>query len=558
VTGERFDAVIVGSGAGGGTMAFALARAGARVLLLEAGPRYVPERDYRLHLPGWEQSPFPDRVDPGPRQTYAPLQALDGAPGDLRSWNHLRGRLVSGARRVPWGYVHAVGLGGSTLRYTGEAHRLHPGAMAMRSRFGVAADWPLDYAELEPYYLDAERHVGVAGAGGDPVRWRSAPYPLPPHPMSHASRRIGAGAARLGLTWTPNPLAVLSRPRAGRPACNYCGQCGRGCPRRDKGSVDVTWIAAAEASGRCTVRTGCAVTRVEAGPGDRVRAVHFRDEHGRDAEALGAVVIVAAGAVETPRLLLASGGPHAPGGLANESGEVGRNFMETLSWTASGLHPERLGSHRGLPADAICWDHNAPDAIAGVIGGCRFTQHTAEADLAGPIAYARRVVGGWGAEHKQRMRDTFGRVLSVGAIGESLPHPQSRVDLDPSERDAAGVPKARIHSHVDAAAVARLRFMADTCRAILDAAGVDALFEEVGTLDVFNATHVSGTCRMGADPATSVVDAHCRSHRWRNLYVVDASVFPSSGGGEGPALTVQALALRAARHVARALAAGEA
>jgi choline dehydrogenase-like flavoprotein len=523
------------------------------VLLLEAGPAYDPASDYRLHRPDWERSRFPAKVPTTARQTVAPLQKLSSSHKHLRSWNVVRGLLNPRAIRGNFGYQHVVGLGGSTLHFTGEAHRMHPGAMRMRSRFGVAADWPIRYEDLERYYIEAERIVGVAGPDGDRVRHRSAPYPLPAHALSHASRKLAAGAGKLGLTWTPNPYAALSRPYDGRPACNYCGNCNRGCPRLDKGSVDVTFLRKARGSGRCTIRTEARVTLIGAGARDRVAHVEYVDAGGRRHKAATRALVLAGGAVETPRLLLASAGRNAVNGFANESGQVGRNFMETALWGSSGLHPEPLGSHRGLPADAICWDYNAPDAIPGIVGGCRFTPGMAESDLVGPIAYATRVVEGWGKQHKQRMRETFGRVLSVLAIGESLPGPRSFVDLDPDAKDAEGMPRARMHSHLDEVELARLAFMATKAREILKASGVSRIVEEYGSYDLFGPSHVFGTCRMGQDPASSVVDGYCRSHRWKNLYIVDASVFPSSGGGEGPSLTIEAIALRAADALAASL-----
>ena len=550
---RQHDVIVIGSGAGGGAAAYGLARRGVSVLLLEAGPSYDPTTDYRLARSDWERSAFPSKVSTVGRQTIAPLQALDPSRRHLRSWNHVLGPTNPGAIRASWGYQHVVGLGGTTLHFTGEAHRLHPAAMKMRTRFGVAADWPIGYSDLEPHYVEAERVVGVAGADNDAVRTRSAPYPLPPHPLSYASQKLGEGARKLGLSWTPNPYAALSQPYDGRPGCNYCGQCLRGCPRLDKGSVDVTFLAKARASGKCTIRTESRVTRIEAGPRDRVAHVEYADVKGRRHRVSARAIVVACGAVETPRLLLAAAGRHAPLGLANESGQVGRNFMETLFWVASGLHPEPLGSHRGLPSDAICWDYNAPDAIRGVIGGCRFTSGVTEADLGGPIAYAARVVGGWGARHKRAMRSSFGRALTVAAVGESLPSARSFVDLDPQAKDADGTPRARVHSYLDERELARLEFMAAKSREILKASGVTQMIEEYGAYDTFAATHVFGTCRMGDDPRASVVDRDCRSHRWKNLYVVDASVFPSSGGGEAPSLTIEALALRAAGTIAASL-----
>jgi choline dehydrogenase-like flavoprotein len=533
VADPEYDVVIVGSGAGGAAAAWALTTDGARVLLLEAGPAYDPASDYRLDRDDWERTRFPEKVPSRNRQSFAPMQRLDARWDHLRSWSRLSGRLVRTDRRAVWAYHHVVGLGGSTLHFTGEAHRLNPAAMRMRSRFGVGADWPLDYAALEPLYAELERLIGVAG----PDR------PLPPHPLCYASQKLAEGCRTLGLSFVANTRAALSRPYDDRPACNYCGNCTRGCPRLDKGTADLTFIRHAAATGRLTIKTSSPALRVETGADDRVTGVVFADPAGGRARATGRAYVLACGAVETPRLLLVSDG------LANESGLVGRNLMETVAWNATGLHPEPLGSHRGLPADGIVWDYNAPDAIPGVIGGCRFTNGTMEADLVGPIAYARRVVGGFGRGHKAAMRQNFGRALAVGAVGESLPNDGTFVDLDPARRDAAGLPLARIHSRVDEDALKRLTFMAETSRAILKAAGAAEIVEEYGTYDAFAATHVAGTCRMGHDPRESVVDALGRSHRWRNLFIADASVFPSTGGGESPALTIGALAVRTGRGI---------
>jgi choline dehydrogenase-like flavoprotein len=224
--------------------------------------------------------------------------------------------------------------------------------------------------------------------------------------------------------------------------------------------------------------------------------------------------------------------------------------METLLWISNALHTDSIGSNRGLPVDSICWDYNAPDAIPGVVGGCRISPSMAESDLLGPVNYARRVVKGWGRAHKASLRKTFGRVLSLAGICESLPHQNSYVDLDPQTKDASGVPVARIHSFVDDMAAKRIEFMAGLCRDVLAASGASEIFEEFGSYDIFGSTHVFGTCRMGKDDKESVVDAGCRSHRWKNLYIIDASVFPSSGGGESPGLTIQALALRAVDNMA--------
>jgi choline dehydrogenase-like flavoprotein len=546
------DAVVVGSGPGGGAIAWSLARQGAKVTIVEAGPAYDYTSDYRLDRPDWEQQLFPEKAHQETGYSFAELQPLEPRWRHLRSWNKVRGAANETDRRIGWAYHHVRGVGGSTLHYLGEAHRLHPAAMSLRSRFGLGADWPFGFDVLEPFYEEAERAIGVAG----PPDWgerRRGPFPLPPHPLSYASQRIAEGCGKLGLTLRANSLAILSTPYQDRPNCNYCANCIRGCPRADKGSADIAFVAPAVATGRCSVETDWQAVFVEPGKDDRVAAVHCVDDTGAWRTFRGRAYVIACGAVNTPRLLLASSNGHAPNGLANESGEVGRNFMETLFWTASGLHPQPLGSHRGVPADATCWDFNAPDAIAGVIGGCRFTAGAGQADLVGPIAYATRVVDGWGREHRARLRAAFGRALTISAIGEFLPNDRTFIDLDPARTDQRGLPYARIHSFLPEMELQRLTFMAERARAILHAAGVAEIFEEFGSYDIFNSTHVFGTCRMGRDPATSVVDADGRSHRWRNLFICDASVFPSSGGGEAPSLTIAALGLKAGTAAGRYL-----
>ncbi|MEQ8663673.1 MAG: GMC family oxidoreductase N-terminal domain-containing protein, partial [Gammaproteobacteria bacterium] len=458
MTTPATDVVVIGAGAGGGACAWALTAAGLHVTVLEAGPAYDPGRDYRVDTPVWELDGFPHKVAPGGRQTVAPLQPLAAGFAHLRARNALHGALTRGERRSNWGYQHVAGVGGSTLHFTGEAHRLHPRAFTLARDHGVGADWPLDYAALEPWYEQAEQIVGVAAATDDGRTPRRRPPPLPPHAPSYASQRLGAGARALGLGWVANPLAVLSAPWRGRPPCNYCGQCARGCPRRDKGSVDLTFIADARASGRCTIVSEASVTNIVRGERDRVRGVEYHDAAGALQRLAARAVVVACGAVETPRLLLNCDG------LGNESGQVGRHFLETLYYVVSAEHPEPLGSHRGHPADSICWDFNAPDAIPGIPGGCRFTPGMAETDLTGPLAYARRVVGGWGRAHHAAMRARFGHVLTVAAIGETLPHARAFVDLDADARDARGLPRARINAWLGDSDLGRLDFMARTAR----------------------------------------------------------------------------------------------
>jgi choline dehydrogenase-like flavoprotein len=461
--------------------------------------------------------------------------------------------MVRSGTREPLGpgYWHVQGVGGTTLAFVGESHRLHPEAMKLRSRFGTGFDWPVAYEDLEPYYTLCEQLIGVAGPADQGARWRSSPFPLPAHPLSPAATRLQAAAGRLGMQWQANSRAALSAVYDGRPPCNYCGNCSRGCPLGDKGSADVTFIRKAENTRRLSLKENSRLVRIHPARDGHIASIEYvtgKTSHRVDTP----VVVLAAGAIQTPRILLSSKSRKYPEGLANSSAQVGRNFMETLFWSSSGIVPQLTNSHVGLPSDAICWDFNSPQGIPGVIGGCRFNSGVQEIGLVGPIAYASRVVKGFGSTLKAGVREKFGHCLSVGAIGEFLPNEETLVDLDPIRKDEFGTPLPRIHSHLGPQEIRRLRFMATQARRLLDEAGVSERVEELSAWDMFSATHVFGTCRMGNSGDDSVVDAQGRSYDHPNLFITDASVFPSTGGGESPSLTIHALAVRTADSIVRA------
>lgn len=549
---DEFDVVIIGSGAGGGACGWSLSKQGVRVCLIEAGSAYNYQKDYLLHRNDWESHGFPEKQTSSNRQTFGEFQSLDNKWSDLLSWNKETGRLNQTDKRVAFAYHHVRGVGGSTLHFAGEAHRMNPQSMNLQTKFGVAADWPVSYAELEPYYQIAEKIIGVAG-GEDNRCWRSEPYPLPEHEWNYNSQFLQKGFTANGMQMQSNSLAILSRPYNERPACNHCNQCTQGCPRADKGSVDVTFIQQAKAYDNFTLKTESTVMQIISNANDKVSSVIYRDANGIEHSISARVIVVACGAVETPRLLLNSESSHAKQGLANDSGEVGKNFMETVFWQTNALHSESLGSHRGVPSDVVCWDFNDPDSIEGVIGGCRFSSGVGETELTGPVNYAKRVVSGWGKQHKQTMREQFGKVISIGSIGESLPNEKSYIELDVNEKDEFGLAKAKIHSFVDEMEINRLSFMKERCRAVIKASGGETVFEEYGSYDYFSATHVFGTCRMGDNAEASVVNSFGQSHRFKNLFIADASVFPSSGGGEAPSLTIEALALRISDRISELL-----
>jgi choline dehydrogenase-like flavoprotein len=546
---QEHDAVVIGSGAGGAAAAWRLCQQGLRVLLLEAGPAFEPTRDYPLDRPGWERQGFPVKLGSQASISYGDLGTLHEASEDLASWSRagFPWRLPAGSFRPPStsGYSHVQGVGGSTLHFVGEAHRLHPDVFRQHSLTGSGMDWPISYSDLEKLYAEVEVVSGVAGIEADDERWRTGPYPLPPHLLSPGALALQKAGARLGQRWDVNPRSALSVPLNGRPPCNYCGHCARGCPLGDKGSTDVTFLPLAFETGLLTLLPNAIVTHLHLGANARIARMDVIVA-GRSESVETPILVLAAGAVQTPRLLLLSANAELPQGVANSSGQVGRNFMETLSWRSVGMVPGLSGSHLGLPADAICW---VPSQADQGVADFRLNHTTLETGLNGPIGYATRLVSGFGAGFKAALRDSFGSALAVGAIGQVVPDARSGIDLDSEQRDAHGLPVARISSVLTEQSIARLRQMAAASRAVLAEAGA-VLLEEASSRDAFTATHVFGTARMGTDSSASVVDPLGRAHDHPNLWITDASTFPSSGGGESPSLTIMALALRAADAIA--------
>ncbi|MEW6146073.1 MAG: GMC family oxidoreductase [Thermodesulfobacteriota bacterium] len=534
---KKYDCLVVGSGPGGAPFAWKLASKGMNVLLLEAGPRYDPYKSYALDEDNWESKGFPEIRNI--RHTFGKKQPLDGQYENLRSWNKASGKLNPTKERRYLKYHQISGIGGTTLHYQGEAHRLNEDAFRMKSRYGVAVDWPIEYKDLEPYYAETEGILGVAGPDTIPGRPRSKPYPLKPHKLSYASKIVEKACRKQGIDLIPNSVAILSGVYRDAPPCNYCNGCVWGCPRKDKGSVDVTFIPLAEKTGTCEIIDNVYVTRIEIdnklGKKRAVGVVYY-DRGGKEHFVGGDYIAVACGAVETPRLLLNSD--------IKGNGLVGKNFMETTFYEAVAMHPERLDSYRGIPIDSIIWKWNNPDPERGFPGGLRLFP-TAGSAL-GPVNYSLRYFEGWGENYVKEIEKWFGHAISVGGIAEFFPNNDTFVTLDPKIKDQFGSPVAQIQSFLGEPELKSLEFISKKSKEILKASGAGDVVEEVSSYDFFSATHVFGTCRMGEDRETSVVNPSLRVHSIPNLLVTDASVFPTSGGGEAPSLTIEALSLRAA------------
>ena len=279
------------------------------MLVLEAGPRFDPVTDYPLTNHNWERTYFPVKPGSQAKVLYGDLGTLNSDDATLQSWNRVDGRPLLASRRhaSAIGYSHVMGVGGSTLHYIGEAHRLHPSSFHIFQDHGTGTDWPLTYDDLEPYYAIAETLIGVAGPDTPSARWRSAPYPLPAHPLSPAADRLAQAGSAMGLPFQANARAALSQPYDDRPACNYCGQCHRGCPLGDKGSADKTFLRHASETGRMTLLPEARVIGFESGPNGTISALNYL-RGGQTHRQETPILILAAGAVQdTSPAAIASG-----------------------------------------------------------------------------------------------------------------------------------------------------------------------------------------------------------------------------------------------------------
>jgi choline dehydrogenase-like flavoprotein len=541
--GDTVDFVVVGSGAAGGVVARELAQAGLDVVVLEQGPRFTAA-DFRH-----------DEFD------YWYNNALTNNPAaNPQSFRKTAAQAAEPVKEVP-ALIYARMVGGSSNHFTANFWRFHEVDFRERSLLGPIAgtsfaDWPIDYAELEPYYTKVEWEVGVSGLAGaspfDPPR--SKPYPMPPLPVKSSGVLLERGARKLGLHPFPAPMAIASVPYRGRPACAHCGFCiGFGCEMRAKSSTLYTVIPEAEATGRCEVRSESYVSRVEVDGRDRVTGVSYFDRDRREHFQKARAVVVCANGAETPRLLLMSANARHPDGLANSSGLVGRNLMFNTYAEVGALFEHPLNEYKSVQVTRIVHDFYDTDPKRGFYGGGGLDGRIGPAPI-GWSLFSTPPDRAWGPEFK-KLLEAMPRAMVVATHGTSLPLESNRVDLDPALKDAWGLPAIRVTYKDHPDDLANSRFLQDRAAEIMAAAG--AL--ETWKMPVVESTigvHLLGTCRMGDDPRTSVVDRHHRAHDVPNLFICDGSSFVTGGRGQ-PTMTIQALAFRAGEHIARLAKRGE-
>jgi choline dehydrogenase-like flavoprotein len=545
------DAIIIGSGPGGSAAAEVLTRAGWSVVIMEKGRNHLLDPD-DLTRPASDYSndeiKFLSRHFLGPDPLIEPrafrLSADDG--------EHTH---VGEVNSIP------TTVGGGGTHADGKVPRFREEDFRILSDYGPQEgahvdDWPLTYDELEPFYAEAERAIGVAGrAGANPfAAWRSGPYPMPPGAPMYGAVLSSAAAERRGLHPYEAPTAANSVAYDGRPACNNCGFCAFfGCPIHAKGDP-VALLTKTMTTGRAELMAETCVTRIRT-RGRRATGVDYIGPDGVAHTMDADLVIVAGGAIETPRLLLLSGLEHPA---------LGRHFMVHFQTIVVGhfkdlvLHPHKGRSVTHVHDDAMVQDDasRAAAAEAGlpwIRGG--LVEHAGGGHPTLEARYAP-----WGRHHAQVMRDSnLGQHMWVFCMqGEDLPYPTNTVDLSPSIRDVRGLPVARITYQPGRHELVASSHHGKVLQGVLEEMGSEwtihtsspgVSYDGIGATPIPESRHVIGTARMGDDPATSVVDRWGRVHSLDNVVIADSSVFVTSTG-YGPTMSLVALAARAAHHLA--------
>ncbi len=513
---EEVDFAIVGTGAGGGTLACKLAEAGFSVAAFDAGAWWRPLEEFAS-----------DETHQG--KLYWTDERICDGENPLKLGSNNSGRAI----------------GGSTVHFAMVSLRMRPERLKSRTLLGYGADWPLDWREMWRYYGEVEQALGISGPLTYPWGPPRPRYPYRAHEINAAGWVLAKGCEAMGIPWTETPLATVSAPRGRSHPCVYRGFCVTGCSTNAKQSALITWIPRAVKAG-AEIRDLAMVGRIETDDAGRATGVHYYRE-GQWHFQRARNVVVAGYAIETPRLLLNSANAQFPDGLANSSGLVGKNLMAQTNQGVFGVMEDEIRWYKGPPSLTLTEHWNYTDEGKDFHGGYAYMSQ-------GPLpqAWVSTQAGNrglWG-EALLREMEKYNHQAGLKIVGEVLPRERNRVTLA-DEKDQYDLPIARVTYSLCDNDKALVKHAVDFMSRSLNAVGACDIWAEKD-----DTAHLGGTARMGDDPRTSVVDSDCRSWDIRNLWVCDGSVFPTVGG-VNPSLTIQAIACRTADRIQALAARGE-
>ncbi len=544
---EVYDAVVVGSGAAGGMAATELCLRGLKVLLLEAGPKFNLATDFQHHKKPYEFE-FRGRVRPLERAKYNYVVNEWNKPSFVNELEHP----YTGKKFV---WVRARAVGGKTLHWGLVSLRFSRRDFQAASYDGYGDNWPITYEDVEPYYTRVEKMIGVCG-NPDHLENNPDSHFLKPVPLT-CPEAVFRGAVQKQFPdrhVIHGRSATATEPIHGRAPCHFCGHCGRVCNVAASFSSAGVLLPIAEKTGNFTLRPNAVAWKVLTDQEGKARSVLFLDRLTREPEeALGKVIVLGAGCLESTRILLNSKNEEHPHGLANSSGRLGKYFCEQImACSLMGLVPQLRG-RRSTADDArpdgtgiyIPRFRNLKDKSPHFIRGYGFEGGGGSSEFP---AFARKIPG-FGAQFKEEVKKNYATVISIGSFGEVLARPENYVEIDPDVCDAWGIPVLRINVEWGPNELAMARDMVETQREMFKTAGIEVMSERTTPLPPGWSIHEAGTARMGNDPKTSVLNKFNQCHDLKNLFVTDAASFVSASE-KNPTLTILTLAMRAADYIA--------
>jgi choline dehydrogenase-like flavoprotein len=545
-----YDVAIIGSGAGGGMAAYALTKAGARVVMLEAGQKWFASKDSKMMVPSYAT---PHRGAAIHGRPFGEFDACDGG------WE-IDGEPYTRAPGTQFSWWRARMLGGRTNHWGRISLRFGPDDFRGKSVDGLGDDWPISYEDVKPYYDDIDRFIGLYGTNEGLRNHPDGIFMPPPKPRCH-ELLVKKASDKLNITCIPARLSIITKPLNGRQACHYCGQCNRGCQVKANFSSPDVLIDPALKTGRLTLITNAMAREVTLGPDGLANGVAYIDKNtGADEHVRARIVVLAASAMESARLLLNSRSTRFPNGLANTSGIVGKYLTDTTGGSVSGFIPSMVDhiphNHDGVGGMHVYmpwWlDNKKLDFPRGyhieVWGGAG----QPGSGFGGGIQ--RMNGGGYGAQLKQDYRHYYGATIGFDGRGEMIPNEDSYCELDPSVVDRFGIPVLRFHWKFSEHEYNQAKHMQQTFRSLIEAMGgkpngtMPTREQGYGLATGGTIIHELGGVRMGNDPKSSVVNANCQAHDVKNLFVADGSPFVSQAD-KNPTWTILALSWRTSDYI---------